>query len=159
MPDAKPHALMPSLLDRLIDPDSGGTAWQQGYSVAQMIDAVRSDLEDLLNTRQSFHDVPAEFRETVRSSLTYGLPDLATMRAGTAAERARIGTLLEELISRFEPRLRGVRVTLVQTERDTDRRVSFHIDARLAVEPAPEVGFVTVLELTTGQASVAPRAS
>jgi type VI secretion system lysozyme-like protein len=159
MPDAKPQALMPSLLDRLIDPDSGGTAWQQGYSVAQMIDAVRSDLEDLLNTRQSFHDVPAQFRETIRSSLTYGLPDLATMRAGTAGERARIGTLLEELIARFEPRLRGVRVTLVQAQGDTDRRVRFHIDARLAVEPAPEVGFVTVLELLTGQASVAPRAS
>ena len=30
----------------------------------------------------------------------------------------------------------------------------FHIQARLNVDPSPEVGFETVLELTTGHASV-----
>ena len=32
--------------------------------------------------------------------------------------------------------------------------VKFHIDARLRVEPSPEVGFETTLELTTGHASI-----
>ncbi len=158
MPDPSPQSLMPSLLDRLIDPDSGGTAWRQGYGLQQMIDAVRSDLEDLLNTRQSFGDVPDQYRETIRSVLTYGLPDPSGLRASTSGDRARIGALLEELVQRFEPRLRSVRVTLVQGDDEVDRRVRFHIDARLAVEPAPEVGFVTVLELQTGQASVKARA-
>ena len=50
---------MPSVLDRLIDPDSDGTAWQRGYGVEQMIDAVRRDLEDLLNTHRIVADIPA----------------------------------------------------------------------------------------------------
>lgn len=150
-------ALMPSLIDRLIDPDSAGTAWRQGYSVAQMIDAVRADLEDLLNTRQSFGDLPADYPLTATSVLTYGIPDLGSLRATGEGERAGIARLLERIVTQVEPRLKRVRVTLVEEDDDTDRRVRFHIDALLAVEPAPEVGFVTVLELTTGHASVAPR--
>jgi predicted component of type VI protein secretion system len=37
-----------------------------------------------------------------------------------------------------------------------DRSVKFRIDARLCVDPAPEVAFDTVLELTTGHYSVKP---
>ncbi len=37
----------------------------------------------------------------------------------------------------------------------TLRRVRFHIEARLAVDPCPEVAFDTVLELTTGRATIA----
>jgi hypothetical protein len=32
--------------------------------------------------------------------------------------------------------------------------VRFHIDARLNVDPAPEVSFETVVELITGHASI-----
>ena len=37
-----------------------------------------------------------------------------------------------------------------------ERRVRFRIDARLCVDPAPEVAFDTVLELMTGHYSVKP---
>jgi predicted component of type VI protein secretion system len=36
-------------------------------------------------------------------------------------------------------------------------RVLFHIDAELRVNPAPAVAFETVLELTTGHASIRER--
>ena len=36
------------------------------------------------------------------------------------------------------------------------RAVRFHIDARLRVDPAPEVAFDTILELTTGHTTVKP---
>ncbi len=159
MSQATPNlALMPSLLDRLIDPESSGTALRQGYSVPQMVDAVRGDLEELLNARQSFHDLPPQYAETARSVLAYGLPDLTSMRVSGESDRAAIARVIEGVIARHEPRLRKVRVTVVPGAGDGEPRVSFHIDARLAVEPAPEVGFVTVLELATGQASVTPRA-
>ena len=57
------HALKASLLDRLIDPESDGTASQPGCTVEQMIDSVRRDLEDLLNTHRTVPDVSAEFPE------------------------------------------------------------------------------------------------
>jgi len=56
MPPIDPlQALMPSVLDRLIDPDSAGTVARRGYGVKQMTDAVRRDLliEQLLKCRPS----------------------------------------------------------------------------------------------------------
>jgi predicted component of type VI protein secretion system len=39
-------------------------------------------------------------------------------------------------------------------EKNHERTVRFHINARLTVDPAPEVAFETVLELMTGHTSV-----
>src|SRR5205085_2465499 len=56
--------LMPSVLDRLVDPASAGTEGQRGYTLNQMMEAVRKDLEELLNTRQTL-DAAARRREKV----------------------------------------------------------------------------------------------
>ncbi len=71
--------LMPSMLNRLLDPESVGTSAKPGYDLRQMIDAVRADLEDLLNSRQMLRRVPPEFVEVQDSIVTYGLPDFATL--------------------------------------------------------------------------------
>ena len=42
------QGLQPSLIDRLLDPGSGGTAWRPGYGLEQMSDAVRRDLRGML---------------------------------------------------------------------------------------------------------------
>src|ERR1700687_4615516 len=97
--------LMPSILDRLIDPESEGTAGGHGYSVVQMIDVVRRDLEDLLNTRQSNAGIPEVFVEVHNSIIGYGLPDLIALKALSSAQREEIGRVIEEIIGRFEPRL------------------------------------------------------
>jgi type VI secretion system protein ImpF len=55
--------ILPSILDRLIDPDSGGTAWRRGYGVQEMTEVVQRDLEDLLNTRQTHVGLPEAFAE------------------------------------------------------------------------------------------------
>lgn len=151
--DALP-ALMPSLLDRLLDPHSMGTSGRPGYGLQQMIDSVRADLEDLLNTRCPTRAVPRAFPEVQNSIVTYGLPDFASLSAATLGEREDIGRVIEELIARFEPRLRQIRATIVEVDDGDDRHVRFHIDARLCVDPSPEVAFDTILELTTGQASI-----
>src|SRR6516162_9749390 len=52
-----PSALAPSLKDRLFDPDSMGTKDRPGYTLRQILDSVREDLEDLLNTRRA-HELP-----------------------------------------------------------------------------------------------------
>jgi type VI secretion system protein ImpF len=145
--------LMPSVLDRLIDPESGGTAWRRGYGVAQIVDVVRRDLEDLLNTRQSHQHLPPEYTQVHNSLVAFGLPDLAALEAHTPQQRQEIGSVIERIIARFEPRLRNVRARMIDAGQK-DRKVRFHIDARLNVDPAPEVSFETVVELITGHASI-----
>jgi type VI secretion system protein ImpF len=155
MPSSNPQlGFQPSLLDRLIDPQSSGTAWRHGYGAADMVEAVRRDLEDLLNTRQSSQDLPQEFIETQRSIIGYGLPDLTSLTALTPQQREEIGRLLEAVVAHFEPRLRDVRANLVDPGDKKHPTLRFRIDARLCVEPAPEVAFETILELTTGHSAV-----
>lgn len=148
------QGLMPSFLDRLIDPDSGGTSWRRGYSVEQMIDAVRRDLEDLLNTRQSHQGLSEDFVELQKSVLAFGLPDLMSLNAITPTQREDIGRTLEANIEAFEPRLKDIRARLVDPGDGKERSVKFHIEARLNLDPAPEVAFDTVLELASGHYSV-----
>jgi type VI secretion system protein ImpF len=148
--------LQPSLLDRLIDPDSGGTAARRGYGLEQVRDALQRDLEDLLNTRQSHAGLPEAFTETHCSIVGYGLPDLTALAAATPQQRAEVGRLIEVMLGRFEPRLRDVRAILLESGDSKDRTVRFRVEARLAMEPAPEVAFDTILELTTGHYSVRP---
>ncbi len=153
------EGLMPSLLDRLIDPESAGTAWRRGYGVSDMIAVVQRDLEDLLNTRQSHvgaGGLTEAFAETSRSVVAYGLPDLTSLNSITPKEREDIGRVLEGIIAKFEPRLRDVRATLVSAGDGIERNVRFHIEAKLCVDPAPEVAFDTILELTTGHYSIKP---
>jgi type VI secretion system protein ImpF len=150
------QGLMPSIIDRLIDPGSGGTAWRRGYGVEQMVQAVQRDLEDLLNTRQSHEGLPPEFKELHNSIVAYGLPDLNSMNAITSTQRQQIGRMIETIIARFEPRLKDIKATLVEGGDNKARSLKFRVDARMRVDPAPEVAFDTILELTTGHYSIKP---
>ena len=78
--DAQP-GLTPSLLDRFIDPAFQNEAPVRAFSVMEMADVVRRDLEDLLNTRRTPIE-GCEDDELLRTSiLNYGLPDLTSMNA------------------------------------------------------------------------------
>jgi type VI secretion system protein ImpF len=157
MPPLQPkRGLQPSILDRLIDPESAGTAILTGYNVEKMYVAVLRDLEDLLNTVHTVRDIPAEYSEVRDSIVGYGLPDLASLEAISPVQRASIGDAIRKAIGRFEPRLRAVRVTLMKQEEQAQLSLKFRIDARLAVDPAPEVAFDTILEVGSGKYLVTP---
>jgi type VI secretion system protein ImpF len=145
---------LPSILDRLTDPESMG-GLVAGYDARQMMDAVRADLEELLNTRRTTVDVPPAFEHVRSSIVTYGLPDLAGFDASIQGQAAELARVITDIITRHEPRLIRVKVTVARPATPT-RSVKFHIDAALNMDPAPEVGFETVLELTSGRATVSP---
>jgi type VI secretion system protein ImpF len=132
---------LPSVLDRLLDDDptrSHEPAPRHGHSLQQLIQAVRRDLEHLLNTRQALlEDLPAAFPEAQRSLLTYGLPDLTALSLQDPHDRTHIRRALEQAITLGEPRLLRVRVTL-ETPGQPDQVLHFRIEAFLRVEPAPE---------------------
>src|SRR5271165_2728401 len=138
--------VMPSILDRLIDPLSAGTEARYGYGVEQLLDVVRRDLEDLLNTRQTAAELPPEFARLRNSIYAFGLPDLTSFNAITPAQREEIAHALEQAVSRFEPRLRDVHASLQSTDDDLKQRaIRFHIEAKVGADPAPVVSFDTVL--------------
>lgn len=146
------QALTPSILDRLMDPESSGTAARGGYGIEQIIYSVRRDLEDLLNTHRSIINLPDEFPEIRSSPVGYGIPDFGSLATATVQQRESIGRMVEEIVARFEPRLREVKVHVIDDSRGTDHHLSvrFQIEARLRVEPYPDISFETVMELTTG---------
>src|SRR5262249_8026751 len=118
-------------------------------------EVVRRDLEDLLNTRQSFTDMPRDLPRLRDSVHAFGLPDLTSFNALTPQQREEIAHAIEQTIVRFEPRLRDVRATLLSGDEELKQRtVRFRIEAKVGGDPAPEVAFDTVLEVLTGQHSV-----
>jgi type VI secretion system protein ImpF len=148
--------MLPTILDRLLDPESAGTAVMTGYTVEKMASAVRRDLEELLNTVSSHgRGFPDDFPETRDSLVTYGLPDLASVEAISGVQRKAIGDLIRRAVERFEPRLKRVKVTVLAAEADAVRgSVKFRVEARLTVDPAPEVAFDTILDMGTGKYEV-----
>jgi len=143
-----------SVLDRLVDhePDvKREPILTRSQSLRQMKESVKRDIEILLNTRQGDGAFSSDFKEVTRSLLSYGLPDFTSVDLSNPRDQNRLRRALESAIRTFEPRLEGVSITL-EPMHNHERTIRFQIDARLQVEPAPElVTFDTVLQLHSGE--------
>ncbi len=178
--------LMPSLMDRLTDPDSAGYGVAVGYSETQMREAVKRDLVDLLNAKLADPTLTRECPDMPRpgepraakcygtglrtgavcgtccpelksSVLAYGLPDLTTYDATDKSQCEEIARAVEQVIARHEPRLANVRVVVPKQPLDPmTRELRFQVEATLAADPANQLSFTTVLELVSGQATIDP---
>jgi type VI secretion system protein ImpF len=144
-----------SLLDRLIDldPKSSSEApptWSE--SVRQLKNSLRHDLEWLLNTRRIPVPPPESFEELPRSLYNFGFPDITSLGRDSREVRVRLLRQVEETIAAFEPRLAGVKVSLVESEENGSRQMRFLIEGLLRMEPNPEqVVFDTMLEISSGE--------
>jgi type VI secretion system protein ImpF len=157
---ARPEAdqrLVPSVIDRLIDerPRSAQAPPEAAApSLPQLKEAVKRDLEWLLNSRQVLADLPGELRQLDRSLLTYGLPDFTSATLSNTADQDLLRRSVEDAIRRFEPRLRRFNkeqpMVTLEPPRPLDRSLRFRIDAMLIVEPEPQpISFDSVLQLNT----------
>lgn len=150
-------AVQISVLDRLIDEDpKRGVEAQltRSQSLQKMKDALRRDLEWLLNTRRTLDAAEYSGRELQGTLFDYGLPDITSFSTRSAKDQTRLLKSIESALAAFEPRLLGVRVSLQPMEGST-RVLHFMIDGMLRVDPAPEhVYFDTVLEVSTGEYAV-----
>lgn len=142
----------PSVLTRLIDEAPGEAqdpAADRHQSIRELKQAVRKDIEALLNTRQeALEELPSDYENLDGSLLTYGLPDFTCFDLASQQDRSRVVRNLEQAITTFEPRLERVRVRL--EEQPASRGLHFRIEAVLRVEPSPEpVRFDAELQPTT----------
>jgi type VI secretion system protein ImpF len=143
-----------SVFDRLIDREPRNTRevpQTRGQSVRLLKEAVRRDLEWLLNTRLVAVLPEARLHEVNRSMFVYGLPDFSAYSLSNPDDQNRLIRHLQTAIKLFEPRLSKVEVAGANT-----RILRFRIDALLLMDPAPEhISFDTTLQLTSGEYEVA----
>jgi type VI secretion system protein ImpF len=141
-----------SILDRLTDVEEWPMTRAQ--STRFFRDALKRDLEWLLNTRQPPLEGLAGYPGAKASVINYGLPDISSLGLSNAADHRALRIAIEGCLRNYEPRLMDVRVTLEGSD-SVDRRLRFHIEGNMKLDPAPEeITFDTVLELTSGEYKV-----
>jgi type VI secretion system protein ImpF len=146
-----------SVLDRLLDFEpkaSTESPKSRSKSLAELKQAVRRDLEWLLNTRQYLGSVDENLEEVNKSVAVYGLPDFTGVSAKSHLEMKRLTLAVENALKIFEPRFLNVKVML-EPVNNIDRLLKFRIEAQLNIEPSPEpIAFDTVLQLGSGDFQV-----
>ncbi len=151
--------LLPSVLDRLIDenPDAAqDTQRSRTQQLTALRNAVRRDLEALLNSHCRCLSPGPDLTELRQSVIEYGVRDFLSDYAGGAEFREEFRTALQETIRRFEPRFINVSVKLRDDGDRLDRTLRFRIDALMYAEPAPEpVSFDSTLDPSSQSFSVA----
>jgi type VI secretion system protein ImpF len=119
--------------------------------VRQLKNAVRRDLEWLLNTRRIAVEPDESLKEVTNSVYLYGLPDFTAFSVANSKDQVKLLRVLQGALKLFEPRLANPRVIPMESNEVGSRRLRFRIEGLLLMDPAPEhVSFDTVLELTTG---------
>ncbi len=151
--------LLPSILDRLIDDGEaavGGMSKSQAQSLDELKLSVRRDLQNLLNTRWRCSSWPPELDELDVSLVSYGIPDFTSSNMSRTSAREELREIIQEVIRKFEPRLKSVEVTLIDNKKnELDRTLHYRINAQLLVKPAPEpVEFHSHVEPATGDIEI-----
>ena len=124
-------------------------------SIERFRDALRRDLEWMLNTRRPVLPILEEFPETAASVFNFGFPDLQNFDNSQGNDKDAVCTALEKCIRTFEPRIEQPRVFLVRSD-TLARSLRFHIEGQIRYDDAKEdVKFDTVLELISGEYEVA----
>jgi type VI secretion system protein ImpF len=149
-----------SVLDRMIDDRPDETRerpWTPAQTMTKLREAVRRDLEALLNTRERCRGWPDILEEIDSSVVGYGLPDFSVLSLqGRWRENLRRRVL--ETIRRFEPRLSQIDVRFEDQGEGLERVARFRIEALMHADPAPEpVAFNTQIDGATRLMSVADR--
>lgn len=154
----KKKKLRPSILDRLIDNDTGNAVEidiDQHHRLKQLRQSVRRDLESIFNTRYRVIEPDSSLSEVNNSLLNYGLPDLATVNISDKEKRKEFTQQLELLLKKYEPRFKTIKVSYLENKDTLDRTLRFRIDATLYADPSPEVViFDSVLEPVTRTVNV-----
>jgi type VI secretion system protein ImpF len=146
------------VFDRLLDSDQEGDGNRPPptqLAVERVRQAVRRDMERLLNARRRRRPLPSGLTELATSPVGYGIPDPTAGSFSDEERREELAAEIEAALRRFEPRLTAIRVTLAKLPRDMrdpliDRTLRIKVEAVLRSDPVPEpVAFETLLRPAT----------
>jgi len=129
-----------SIVDRLTDHrhTPSGLRPEPAGEKEEYIASVARDLEWLLNTLRH-PDIEFDAFDELRTSVyAYGMPDITSLNRDSPDAKRHLLRSVEQAIERFEPRLRDVRVDLVESEGEQFRReLRFYVQGTLMMDPAP----------------------
>jgi type VI secretion system protein ImpF len=149
------------LLDRLMDlaPDQArDPVSYHGDSLIALRNAVRRDLEALLNARRRWRSWPSTLKQLATSPIGFGIPDFSAGAFNDPQQREELRLEIEDTIRRFEPRFITVRVALGKSDAPLESSLRLRIDAVLHAEPAPEpVSFDTFVNPSADEVIVVAR--
>lgn len=149
--------ITPSIIDRLLDfepTNSRESPKSRSQGLRELKQAVRRDLEWLLNTRHTPDDISETLEEVNKSIAKFGLPDFTGLSSQNDDDRRSLIRNVETALEVFEPRFINVKVTLEEINK-VERGIKFRIQASLRVEPTPEpVVFDTILQVGSGDFEV-----
>jgi len=154
VPSNKP--LRPSLLDRLMLSPDAPLARVDSQRLSELLESLRRDLENLLNTRRCVLTWPVEHTDLDRSVVNYGIRDFTGVELGSPSAKEQLRQVIERAIEQHETRLSNVRVVLIENAHHADRTLRFQIEARLVVEPFDRqpLTFQSSLEPVTSKCQV-----
>lgn len=147
------RVLSRSILDRLID-DAPDRDFDPPTSVTdqtrQMREAIRRDLECLLNTRRCPSAPPSDLTELKDALVSYGVDGMVSANLVTDEAKLSLARMIERRISMFETRLSDVRVTILKSRTMTERALRMRIQASFRLhEGMPPISFESTIDPST----------
>ncbi|KAF5883412.1 type VI secretion system baseplate subunit TssE [Rhizobium sp. PEPV16] len=147
------RVLARSILDRLIDEAPDRTVDPPISFVDQVRDvreAIRRDLEALLNTRRCPATPPAALSELKDALVSYGVDGVVSANLMTDQAKLKLAQAIERRIALFETRLSDVRVTILKSRTMTERALRMRIQATFRLhEGMPPISFESTIDPST----------
>ena len=118
--------------------------------VREMREAIRRDLEALLNTRRCPSAPPAALGELKDALVSYGVDGMVSANQVTDEAKLRLAQAIERRISLFETRLSDVRVTILKSRTATERALRMRIQASFRLHQGmPPISFESTIDPST----------
>ncbi|MBB4293266.1 type VI secretion system protein ImpF [Rhizobium leguminosarum] len=147
------RVLSRSILDRLMDeaPDRAVDPPMTFVDqVREVREAIRRDLEALLNTRRSPATPPAVLSELRDALVSYGVDGIVSANLMTEQAKLKLAAVIERRIALFETRLADVRVTILKSRTMTERALRMRIQATFRLhEGMPPISFESTIDPST----------
>ncbi|NNU49147.1 type VI secretion system baseplate subunit TssE [Rhizobium sp. WYCCWR 11279] len=147
------RVLARSILDRLID-EAPDRAVDPPMSFVDQVrdvrEAIRRDLEALLNTRRCPATPPAALSELKDALVSYGVDGIVSANLMTDQAKLKLAEVIERRIALFETRLADVRVTILKSRTMTERALRMRIQATFRLhEGMPPISFESTIDPST----------
>jgi len=120
------------LLTRLLDNEPDNiyeNKLQTTFDIHSLHENIKTNLENLLNSRSKCLRWPKEYQELNQSLANYGMNDFMHRYFDNQQARLTFCKEVEETIAHFEPRLKTIHVTLLKDEEKIDRVLRIRIEA------------------------------
>ncbi|MER0237075.1 type VI secretion system baseplate subunit TssE [Fulvimarina sp. MAC8] len=141
------------LLDRLIDEEPARVEDPPRRPVDEvrtLREAIRRDLEGLLNTRRPLVDAKV-LKDGLETSLVgYGIDGFVGANLASDVAKQKFARSIERRIEMFETRLEKVRVTILKNRSEEERALRMRIEANFRVHAGmPPIRLESVIDPST----------